>query len=175
MSTRASEWCGKSILGGLSIKSALLWWNTGIMMCNKMGWIAKHVRNGCHRVKVVLPCVQSLIYWKAIEGMATLISRINPWILSIQSLDAHQRGWSCSDVRPWGCLRKGSWRRRMWIENTGGQETLRMRAGQRPGCQWQTTMMTEPFGALRDDSRMHQMHQELLFYHDSPAHHCLLN
>ncbi len=33
-----------------------------IMMCNKMGWIVKHMRSDCHRVKVVLPCVQSLVY-----------------------------------------------------------------------------------------------------------------
>ncbi len=55
-----------------------------------MGWITKHVRSDCHRVKVVLPCVELLVYWKAVEGTATLISRENPWILSIQSLEAHQ-------------------------------------------------------------------------------------
>ncbi|KAK0220753.1 hypothetical protein EDD85DRAFT_984145 [Armillaria nabsnona] len=37
------------------------------------------------------------------------------------------------------------------------------------------TMMTEPFGALRDNSRAHRMRQELLFYDDSPAHRCLPN
>ncbi len=51
-------------------QSALPWWNTAIMMHNEVGWIVKHM--------------------KAIEGMVTLISRINPWILSIQSLEAHQ-------------------------------------------------------------------------------------
>ncbi len=93
----ASEWCGNSILGGLSIKGTLPWWNTGIMMCNEMGWISKHMRSSCHRVKVVLPCVELLVYWKAIEGMATLNSRINPWILSVQSLEAHHHTPGFSD------------------------------------------------------------------------------
>ncbi len=54
-----------------------------------MGWVAKRIRSDCHRVKVVLPCVELLVYWKAIEGTATLISRENPQILSVQSLEAH--------------------------------------------------------------------------------------
>ncbi len=61
-----------------------------IMMRNEMGWITKHVDSDCHRVKVVLPCVELLVYWKAIEGTTVLISRENLWILSIQSLEAHQ-------------------------------------------------------------------------------------
>ncbi len=58
------------------------------MMRSEMGWITKRVRSDCHRVKVVLPCVELLVYGKAIEGMATLISRENPRILSVQSLEA---------------------------------------------------------------------------------------
>ncbi len=87
----ASEWCDNSILGWWSIHGALPWWNTAIMMLSEMGWIIKCIRSDCHRVKVVLPCVELLVYWKAIEGTATLISRENPWILSIQSLEAHHR------------------------------------------------------------------------------------
>ncbi len=101
----ASEWCDNSILGWWSINDALLWWNTAIMMQNKMRWITKCVNSDCHRVKVVLSCVELLVYWKAIEGMATLISRENPWILSIQSLEAHQQFHKqCDDPRhPWSC------------------------------------------------------------------------
>ncbi len=55
-----------------------------------MGWITKHMKSGCHRMKVVSMCVQSFVCWKAVEGTVALISRINPWILSIQSLEAHQ-------------------------------------------------------------------------------------
>ncbi len=61
------------------------------MMHSEMGWITKHVRSDCHRGKVVLPCVELLVYWKAVEGTATLISSENPRILSVQSLEAHQR------------------------------------------------------------------------------------
>ncbi len=88
----ASEWCDNSVLGWWLIKGTLPLWNTAMMMRNEMGWIAKHVRSDCHRVKVVLPCVELLVYWKAVEGMAMLISRENLQILSIQSLEAHQRG-----------------------------------------------------------------------------------
>ncbi len=42
-------------------------------------------------MKVVSVCVQSLVCWKAIEGIIASISRENPWILSIQSLEAHHR------------------------------------------------------------------------------------
>ncbi len=86
----ASEWCDNSIFGWWSINGALLWWNMAIMMHSKMGWITKHIRSDCHRVKVVLPCVDLLVYWKAVEGTATLISRENLWFLSVQSLEAHQ-------------------------------------------------------------------------------------
>ncbi len=87
----ASEWCYDSVLGWWSINGALLWWNMVIMMCNKMGWITKCMKSGCCRMKVVLLCVQSLVYWKSVEGMVALNSRINPWILSVQSLEAHHR------------------------------------------------------------------------------------
>ncbi len=59
-------------------------------MRNDMGWVSKHMRSSCRRVKVVWLCVELLVYWKAIEETAMLNSRINPWILSIQSLEAHQ-------------------------------------------------------------------------------------
>ncbi len=62
-----------------------------IMMRSEMGWITKCIRSDCRRVKVVLPCVELLVYWKAIEGTATLISSENPRILSVQSLEAHHR------------------------------------------------------------------------------------
>ncbi len=71
----ASEWCVNSVLGWLSIEGALPWWSMAIMMHGKMGWITKCVRSGCRRMKVVSVGVQSLVCWKAIEGMATLISR----------------------------------------------------------------------------------------------------
>ncbi len=101
----ASEWCNISILGWWLINGALPWWNTTIMMCSKMGWIAKHVRSYCHRVKVVLLCVELLVYWKAIEGMAMLISRENPWILSVQSLEAHHcHSWGWCQQPFWGYL-----------------------------------------------------------------------
>ncbi len=87
----ASEWCDNSVLGWWSINGALLWWNMAIMMHSKMGWITKRVRSDCHRVKVVLPGVKLLIYWKTIEGMTMLISRENLRVLSVQSLEAHQR------------------------------------------------------------------------------------
>ena len=87
----ASEWCDNSVFGWWSINGALPWWNMAIMMRSKMGWITKHIRSDCRRVKVVLPCVELLVYWKAVEGTATLISRENVWILSVQSLEAHQR------------------------------------------------------------------------------------
>ncbi len=32
------------------------------MICNEMGWITKCVKSGCHRVKVVLLCVELLVY-----------------------------------------------------------------------------------------------------------------
>ncbi len=32
------------------------------MMRSKMGWITKHVKSSCYRVKVVLPCVELLVY-----------------------------------------------------------------------------------------------------------------
>ncbi len=32
------------------------------MMHGKMGWISKCVRSDCRRVKVVLPCVELLVY-----------------------------------------------------------------------------------------------------------------
>ncbi len=62
-----------------------------IMMCNKMEWIEKHMRSGCLGMEVVLPCVQSLVYWKAIKGTIAFISKENVQILSIQSLEAHQQ------------------------------------------------------------------------------------
>ncbi len=101
----ASEWCDISVLGWWLINGALPWWNTTIMMRSKMGWIAKHIRSDCHRVKVVLLCVELLVYWKAIEGTAMLISRENPWILSVQSLEAHHchsQGWCQQPF--WGYL-----------------------------------------------------------------------
>ncbi len=71
----ASEWCNDSILGWWSIKGTLLWWSIAIMMHGKMEWITKHIRSGCHRMKVVSVGVQSLVCWKAVEGTATLFSR----------------------------------------------------------------------------------------------------
>ncbi len=79
----ASEWCDDSVLGWLSIKGTLPWWNTAIMMCNEMEWITKCMKSSCCRVKVVLPCVELLVYWEAIEGTAMLISRENLRILSV--------------------------------------------------------------------------------------------
>ncbi len=49
-----------------------------IMMHSKMGWIAKHMKSGCCRMKVVSLCVQSLVYCKAIEEIVMLISKENP-------------------------------------------------------------------------------------------------
>ncbi len=85
----ASEWCNDSILGWLSIKGALPWWDMAIIMYSKMKWITKCMKSGCHRMKVILPCVELLVYWKATKGIAILISRKNMWILSVQSLEAH--------------------------------------------------------------------------------------
>ncbi len=98
VSTGASEWCVNSVLGWLSIEGALPWWSTAIRMRGKMGWITKRVRGGCHRIKVVSVCVQSLVCWKAVEGTVALISRQNPRILSIQSLEAHQCYYECTDL-----------------------------------------------------------------------------
>ena len=69
------KWCGNSVLGWFAIEGALPWWSTAIMMHSQIGWITKHVRSGCHRMKVVSVGVQSWVCWKAVEGMATLISR----------------------------------------------------------------------------------------------------
>ncbi len=87
----ASEWCDDPVLGWWLINGALPWWNTAIMMRSEMGWVTTRARSDCRRVKVVLPGVELLVYWKAVEGMATLISSENPRILSIQSLEAHHR------------------------------------------------------------------------------------
>ena len=60
------------------------------------GMDIKRVRSGCRRMKVVLVCVQSLVCWKSVEGTVVLISRQNPRILSVQSLEAHHRITACS-------------------------------------------------------------------------------
>ncbi len=97
----ASEWCDGPVLGWWSINGALPWWNMAIMMRSEMGWITKRARSDCRRVKVVLPCVELLVYWKAVEGTATLVSSENPRILSVQSLEAHQRMSQSCGKRPW--------------------------------------------------------------------------
>ena len=81
--------CSNAVLRWFTIEGALPWWSTAIRMRGKMGWITKCIRSGCHRMKVVSMCVQSLVCWKAVEGTVALISRENPRILSVQSLEAH--------------------------------------------------------------------------------------
>ncbi len=93
----ASEWCVNSVLGWLLIEGALPWGSMAIRMRGKMGWITKHVRSGCRRIKVVSVRVQSLVCWKAVEGTVALISRGNPRVLSVQSLEAHHWTGSCVD------------------------------------------------------------------------------
>ncbi len=94
------------------------------MMCNKMGWIAKRVRSDCRRVKVVLPCVELFVYWKAVEGTVVLISKENPRILSVQSLEAHHRLTSL--LRSRRSCKPRQWRfgnidaQRAWSTNVGG-------------------------------------------------------
>ncbi len=70
----ASEWCSNPVLGWLSIKGALPWWDMVIEMRGELGRITEvcEVYNGV--VSKVLG-----------DGW------LNPRILSVQSLEAHQR------------------------------------------------------------------------------------
>ncbi len=65
----ASEWCSNPVLGWLSIKGALLWWDTVIEMRGKLGRITECVRGGCYGSRIVSECL-----WLILRKSVVLLS-----------------------------------------------------------------------------------------------------
>ena len=53
----ASEWCSNPILGWLSIKDVLPWWDMVIVMQGKLGRITECMWSGCHSFRIVSGCL----------------------------------------------------------------------------------------------------------------------
>ncbi len=60
----ASEWCSNSVLGWLSIKGALPWWDMVIVMWGELGRITECMRSGCHSFRIVSECLWHIL-WKS--------------------------------------------------------------------------------------------------------------
>ncbi len=61
----ASEWCRNPVLGWLSIKGALPWWDMVIVMQGELGRITECVRSGCHGFRTVSECLWPIL-WKSV-------------------------------------------------------------------------------------------------------------
>ncbi len=57
----ASEWCSNPVLGWLSIKGALPWWDTVIVMRGELGRITECVRSGCYGFRTVSECLWPIL------------------------------------------------------------------------------------------------------------------
>ncbi len=57
----ASEWCSNPVLGWLSIKGALLWWDMVIVMRGKLGRITECVKSGYHGFRTVSECLWHIL------------------------------------------------------------------------------------------------------------------
>ncbi len=65
----ASEWCSNPVLGWLSIKGALLWWDMVIVMRGELGRITECMRSGCHGFRTISECL-----WLILRKSMVLLS-----------------------------------------------------------------------------------------------------
>ncbi len=61
----ASEWCSNPILGWLSIKGALPWWDMVIVMRGELGRITECVRSRCYGFRDCIWCLWPIL-WKSV-------------------------------------------------------------------------------------------------------------
>ncbi len=66
----ASEWCSSPVLGWLSIKGALPWWDMVIEMRGELGRITECVRGGCYGFRTVSECLCPIL------GKAVVLSSV---------------------------------------------------------------------------------------------------
>ncbi len=65
----ASEWCSNPVLGWLSIKGALPWWDMVIVMWGELGRITECVKSECHGFRTV-----SEYFWPILRKSMVLLS-----------------------------------------------------------------------------------------------------